>query len=416
MIKSFQVFLQDKNNKRLLGNFLSLIVLKGFQFLIPLVTLPYLIKTIGVEKYGLVNFSLSLGMYFGAIIQFGFGVTATRELARNRNDTLKVSQIYSSTLSATVLLALCSAILFTCIVFSFEKFYSYLNLYLYTLAFIIFQSLFPIWFFQGMEKMKYITFLSIGTSAMFLGGLFSFVELEEDFVLVPLLNAVAAFVTLLIAIVLINKKFGVRFFLPKSKEIKEKYKNGYNAFVSQLAPNLYNNSCVFLLGAFTNNTIVGLYTAATKVIDAVIAVGYILSNSFFPYLSRNLDNHKLFKKVMLLSGLVLTVLTWFFSEWISKLIFSSIALEVAVYIEYLAICIFLLFSTMTYGTNYLMLIGKDKVVKNIAFYTSIVFFSIAVFIIPVFGGEGAILTLVVARLVIALLQFVFYLKYRQVGY
>jgi PST family polysaccharide transporter len=142
------------------SNFASLTVLRGFQFLIPLITLPYLVRTIGIENFGLVNFALSLGLYFGAIIQFGFGITATREIARYRDDPVRLTQIYSATLSATMILAVISAVLFTFIVLSVEKFNTHLNLYLFTLAFIVFQSLFPIWFFQGMEKMKYITFLS----------------------------------------------------------------------------------------------------------------------------------------------------------------------------------------------------------------------------------------------------------------
>ncbi|MDA0701295.1 MAG: oligosaccharide flippase family protein [Bacteroidetes bacterium] len=391
---------------------MSLSVLRGFQFIIPLITLPYMVRTISIENFGLVNFALSLGLYFGAIIQFGFGITATREIARHRDDPTKLAQIYSATLTASILLALVSAILFTLIVLSFDKFNNYLNLYLFTLAFVVFQSLFPIWFFQGMEKMKYITFLSLGTSAMFLISLFAFVKQEEDFILVPLLNATSAFITFIIAITLIKKQFKVNFTRPKIQEIKSIYQNGHHAFVSQLAPNLYNNSAVFLLGLFTNNTLVGLYTAATKVIDAVISFAYILSNTFLPYLSRNLQKRKVFQKIMLASGLVLTIATFIMAEWITTLLFSADNLEVATYIQWLAICIFLLFITMTYGTNFLMLIGKDRVVKNIALYTSLVFFGIALLIIPLWGIWGAIATLVGARFTMAILKFGFYHKYK----
>lgn len=403
-----------ENKKRLLANFASLVVLRGFQFLIPLITLPYLVRTIGLEKFGLINFALSLGMYFGAIIQFGFGITATREIARHRDDPIKLAQIYSATLTASLIFAAISAILFTLIVISFDKFNSYLNLYFFTLAFIVLQSLFPIWFFQGMEKMKYITFLSLGTSVMYLISLFSFVKQQDDFVLVPLLHAIAALITLILAITLIRKQFKVKFTIPQWQEIKAIYQNGHHAFISQLAPNLYNNSAVFLLGMFTNNTVVGLYTAAIKVIDAVISFAYILSNTFLPYLSRNLARHKLFQKIMLVSGLVLTLATFIFAEWITRLLFSAENIEVASYIQYLTICILLLFVTMTYGTNYLMLIGKDRIVKNIALYTSISFFIIALVLIPTFGIWGAIAVLIGARATMALLQYRYYYKYRSI--
>jgi len=412
VISNLKKITNTENKKRLISNFMSLLVLRGFQFLIPLITLPYLVRTIGMEHFGLVNFALSLGMYFGAIIQFGFGITATREIARYRDDPIKLAQIYSATMSAAVILALISAVIFTLIVLSVERFSAYLNLYLFTLAFVVFQNLFPIWFFQGMEKMKYITFLSLGTSLMFLVSLFLFVKQEEDFFLVPLLQAVGAMITFVLAVVVIHKQFKVSFKTPQWIEIKSTYQEGRHAFVSQLAPNLYNNSAVFLLGIFTNNTVVGLYTAATKVIDAVISFGYILSNTFLPYLSRGLDRHKLFQVMMLGSGFVLTLLTFSLADWITRVLFSNDNLAVALYIQWLSICIFLLFATLTYGTNYLMLIGKDHIVKNIALYTSVTFFVVALYVIPIFGIWGAIAVLVGARLSMAFLKFIYYFKYR----
>ncbi|KAA0875738.1 oligosaccharide flippase family protein [Nitrincola tapanii] len=415
MLKKIKTLTNTENKRRLISNFFSLSVLRGFQFLIPLITLPYLIRTIGIENFGLVNFALSLGLYFGAIIQFGFGVTATREIARNRDKKAKLEQIYSATLSASILLAGVAAVLFTLIVISFEKFSSNLDLYLFTLAFVVFQSLFPVWFFQGMEKMKYITFLTLGSSGLFLISLFVFIKQESDFVLVPLLQAFLALLIFILAIVLVKKEFKVNFKMPKLQEVKSIYQSGHHAFVSQLAPNLYNNSTVFLLGLFTNNTLVGLYTAATKVIDAVISFAYIISNTFLPYLSRNLQKHKVFQKIMLVSGLFLTVTTFVAAEWITTFLFSADNLEIATYIQWLAICIFLIFIIMTYGTNYLMLVGKEKIVKNIALYTSLIFFGVALLIIPFWGIWGGIFTLVGARFIMAIFQFGFYHKYKHLG-
>jgi len=412
MIRQLKNILNTESKKRLFSNFISLSVLRGFQFLIPLISLPYLVRTIGIDNFGLLSFALSLGFYFGAVIQFGFGITATREIARYRENPIKLARIYSATLTASIILAVVSAIIFTLIILSFEKFNVHLKLYLFTLAYIVFQNLFPIWFFQGMEKMKYIAFLTLCTSALFLINLFIFITEQDDYVYVPLIQSVAAMVTFMLSVWVIKKQFNVKYLRPSWKEIKIVYSEGRHAFISQLAPNLYNNSAVFLLGIFTNNSVVGLYSAATKVIDAVISFGYVLSNTFLPYLSRNLQQHKAFQRIMLVSGGALTVITFLLAEWIVQLLFGSENLEVAVYIEWLAGCIFLLFVTMTYGTNFLMLIGRERVVKNIALYNSIIFFVIALSIIPFYGIWGAIVVLVGARLVMALLQFSYYLKYR----
>ena len=415
MFKKAKKLTNTENKKRLISNFFSQFILRGFQFMIPLITMTYLVRTIGLENFGLVNLALSLGLYFGAIIQFGFTITATREIARYRDDPKQLTKIYSATLTASLVLALVSTLIFVVIVSSFDQFNNHFNLYLFTMAFIVFQSLFPMWFFQGMEKMKYITFLSLGASMLFLLSVLAFVKHKDDFILVPVLHSTASLITLALAIGLIQKKFKIKFIIPRWQEVMFIYKNGHTAFVSQLAPNLYNNSTVLLLGIFTNNTEVGLFTTATKVIDAVISFAYILSNTFLPYLSRNLARHDAFQKIMLGSGLLLTLATFILAEWVTRLLLGAENIEVVRYIKYLAICILLLFVAMTYGTNYLMLVGKDQIVKKISLYTSIVFFIIAIALIPQFGINGAVAVLIGARATIALIQFKYYYQYKDLG-
>ena len=68
MIKKLKTLTNTENKKRLVSNFMSLSVLRGFQFIIPLITLPYLVRTIGIENFGLVKLAISLNLYFGAIL------------------------------------------------------------------------------------------------------------------------------------------------------------------------------------------------------------------------------------------------------------------------------------------------------------------------------------------------------------
>ena len=410
MIGNLKNLTNTENKKRLFSNFMSLSVLRGFQFLIPLITLPYLVRTIGIENFGLVNFALSLGLYFGAIIQFGFGITATREIARHRDDPDKLAKIYSITLSASVILALISAIFFSLIVLSVEKFNAYLNLYLFTLAFVVFQSLFPIWFFQGMEKMKYITFLSLGMSLIYLVSLFLFIKHEEDFFLVPLLQAIAAMITFVLAIVVIHKQFKISFKTPQWVEIKITYQEGRHAFIVQLAPNLYNNSAVFLLGLFTNNTAVGLYTAATKVIEVLMSFGTILTSTFLPYLSRALNKHNAFMYLMVTSGALLTIFAIVFSGFIVNLLYGESNNIVSQYILLLSPWILLIFTRNALGVNYLMLTGYEKEYKNIILYSSITSFLMALILIPYFEIMGAIASVNIAALLMAAFTINKYLK------
>ena len=86
----------SKDKKQLLSNFFSLSVLQGVNMILPLLTLPYLVRTLGVENFGLVNFALSIIMYFHILVSFGFELSATREVSIHRENLDKVSEIFSA--------------------------------------------------------------------------------------------------------------------------------------------------------------------------------------------------------------------------------------------------------------------------------------------------------------------------------
>lgn len=414
MLNRLKTLTNSDNKKRLISNFMSLSVLRGFQFVIPLITLPYLVKTIGIEKFGLVNFAMSLSLYFVGVIQFGFGITATREIARHRDSPDKLEQIYSATLAASIILALVSILLFGLIVLSFDMFNRNLNLYLFTIVYIVFQSLFPLWFFQGMERMKYIAFLSLGTSTIFLVSLFTFVKQEDDFILVPLLNAIAAFVTFVVAITLIKKKFKVNLTCPQLQEVKSVYQNGRHAFVTQFVPNIYINTATFLLGAFANNTAVGLFSAATKIIDALCSIVYVFSNAFLPFLSRNIEGHKFFQKLMLAVGSGIALILIFTANYITRFMYGAIDEVVTLYIQLLALTIPLVFAQVTFGQNYLMLVGQEKAYKNIVLTFSLLSLAFSLPMIYFYGAWGSICTLIFTRILIASFSFWQYRRHKKI--
>lgn len=399
--------------KRLMYNFLSLFVLKGFQFLLPLITLPYLVRTIGLEKFGTINFALSLGIYFSALIQYGFSITATREIARHREDKDKLAQIYSNTLATSVFLSFISVILYSLIIKTFGKFNSEIKLYWFTLAQVIFLNLFPVWFFQGIEKMKYITFLSLGTSSVYLVSLFVFVKQQSDYTYVPLLYAISSGLSLILALRVIKTKFGISFKKPCANEVKKIILNGRHAFISQFIPSLYTNSVTFLLGFFTDNTSVGLFAAATKVIDAFGSIIYVLSNTFLPYLSREIEKHQKFQRMMLTIAVATTLLLLASSDYIAKVIYGERHTEIILYIKILTTSIPFMFIVNTYGHNYLMLINKERIFKNILVYSSLFSLSYSIVLIYFQGIWGAIFTLIVTRFIIACFTLKEYFKYAQ---
>lgn len=398
--------------KRLSANFLALVIMRGLDFLLPLITLPYLVATIGLERFGLINFAMSLALYFGAIVQYGFSTTATREVSRHREDAPTLERIYSQTLWAALLLALGCCAVFATVTSTVSQFREEAALYWATMALVMFQSLFPVWFFQGMERMKFIAYITLAARLLYVLGLFVFVRSGEDYLLVPSLNAIGAALTIGAALAVIHGRLGLQLQRPDIRAIFTVLQKGRHACISQLAPNLYNNTSVFLLGIHASPLAVGIYSSATKLVDAANSFAYVLSNTFLPHLARTPAHHQKFARLMLTIGTAATVALLTLAEPIASLLFGATSPAIAKLVRWLAPGVLCVFVILVYGTNFLMLVGRDYLQRNIALYTSVAFFIVALIAIPALGTPGAVLTLVGARLAMALATYV---AYRKVG-
>ena len=87
------------------------LVLLGVQltgYVLPLITLPYLTRVLGPANFGLMALGTAMTLYFAVIIDYGFAVTGTRQVAIAQHDPEKISQIYSTIMACKLgLLAPC---------------------------------------------------------------------------------------------------------------------------------------------------------------------------------------------------------------------------------------------------------------------------------------------------------------------
>jgi PST family polysaccharide transporter len=259
-----------KTRRRLFENFLSLSFLQFANYIFPLITLPYLVRVLGPEKYGLIAFAQAFIGYFQILTDYGFNLSATREISINRENKEKVSEIFSSVIIIKFFLLLLSLGLMTIIVFSFEKFRRDWLIYYLTFGMVLGQTLFPIWFFQGMERMRYITFLNVLAKLIFTIAIFIFVKKASDYLYVPLLNSLGFVVAGVLALWIVFRDFGVFFRIPSFKDLKFHLKEGWHVFVSLVFITGYTNSRIFAVGLFSpNNAITGYYAIAEKLMGIV---------------------------------------------------------------------------------------------------------------------------------------------------
>lgn len=331
MKKNLKKLIDTDVKKRIFSNFLSLSVLQGANLILPLVTFPYLVLVLGIEKYGLVVFAQSLMAYFSTLTEYGFSLTGTREISLFKNNPDQLAKRYNSILQAKLYLVIFGFVLMAIIVFSFEKFQDDRELYFLTYGMIIGTAMFPTWFFQGMEKMKFITILSVISKTIFTVSIFLLVKSPNDYLWVPTLQAIGGIFVAVLSLILINKKFRVPFQYQKGKYVLQQYKKGGYVFMSSISINLYSATTTFVLGLVTNNTMVGYYSIANRVVKIIISLFTPFYQAIYPHVIQlskksELESINLIRKVLkytlLISSFVL-FLGILLAEPMFKLVFGE---------------------------------------------------------------------------------------------
>jgi len=268
------------------GNFTALSVLQVSNYVLPLITFPYLVRVLGPEKFGLVAFAQAFIQYFVMFTDYGFNLSATREVSVNRKDKNKISEIFSAVMTIKFVFTVISIFILIGFIFFIPKFRNDGLLYIFTFGMVLGKVLFPIWFFQGMERMKYITFLNIAAKLIFTISIFIFIHKSSNYIYVPLINSAGFIMAGIIGMWIVHKDFKVKFILPKYKQIKYHLKDGWYIFISTASISLYTTSNTFILGFFTNNTVVGYYAAGEKIVRVVISMFEPVFKALYPYITK----------------------------------------------------------------------------------------------------------------------------------
>ena len=332
----------------------------------PLISLPYLSRVLGVEKFGLVFWAQACIQYFMLITEYGFNWSATREISVAKNDKAKISEIFNSVMGVKLILIFFCFIILSLLILFIPKFHNEWKLFYLTFFMVIGNAIYPVWYFQGIEHMKYVTFLKIVSQSIFLILIFLFIKTPNDYLYVAILNSlgflIAGFISILIAI----KCFGLQIYLPKWIGIKHEFKNSFEYFTANIANTIYTNTNSFILGIVASPLLVGYYVAAEKIFWAVHMLTSPISTAIYPQISKN-KNIKLYKKIFyptVFAMFLISVFVYIFAKQIIVIFYGHEMLEA--YRILRIFCITVLFSSISGFIGYPLLgaMGYSKVVNR----------------------------------------------------
>jgi len=400
-------------NRRVLSNAFYLSLMQVANFGLPLLTVPYLIRMLGVELFGMLAFVSAVMNYVSVIIDYGFNLTAARDVACNRDDLYTLNLLFNNIQTFKSCLITFSVIILALINWKTDFLHEYAALYWLTFFSIVVNAYFPTWFFQGIEKMHFVSMINILSKLVFTVGVFVFVRDKNDYLLVPFLAMVGAMIPLLISIWLLTNRFGLRFQKPNLFFLKKLMITSWYVFLSQLKITLFSSTNIVLLGMISGPIAVGYYVAAEKVMRALALAQSPITNALFPFIAKKMQENKsgaisLLKKISFLgSGIYILVLSLFFyfSNYLVVLLYSD-TMEASVWVlKVILIVPLLIFLNNIFGTQILLNTGRDKSFFYVLLFAAVLSLSLCFILTYYFSYQGTAIALLVTELFIVIAFF-----------
>lgn len=303
MITSVRVKNIINNHKTVITNYCFMTIIKFVNSFFYLLVYPFLIRKLGAESYGLFVFATSIITYFQTFISFGFDFPAVKIISTEPDNREMKSSIVSSVLTAKIYLAAISLIIFIILVSQFDFFRKDWILYLICYSNIITTILLPVWYFQGMQKMKFITIAQVATKILSLPFIFLFVTAPSDTWIVALIISVSGCISGLytLYLLIIKEKIIIRW--QAFSTIKKLFKDSVPFFFSSSASIIKQQFTIFIIGISFSMSDVAIYDLANKLVAVPMNFIAQINNALFPKVMKEYSKRYI-KKIIYIEGLL----------------------------------------------------------------------------------------------------------------
>jgi polysaccharide transporter, PST family len=298
-------------------NIAALMVLQIGNYVFPLLLLPYLVRVLGLDVFGDWMFALAFVTIARTCVAYGFDLTATRQAATIQRSAA-LSELYQAVICArTAIWTACFLVLVGGVVIV-RGAGEIAELVAVGMFILCGEILFPVWLFQGTERMGVITKIRLGTKTVNLLLVLLLVKGPSDVIYVPLVEAGTSIAAGLIAARLAILKLGLLWVpLPFSRVVSE-VRAGAAVFLAQVSVHLYTTVSVIVLGVVMGSVAVGQYSIAEKIYSAVRGLLSPVVQALFPGMAIQFEKsetafrvavRKLSRKLLiLLAGAAITII------------------------------------------------------------------------------------------------------------
>ncbi|PKH20164.1 hypothetical protein CIG19_18605 [Enterobacterales bacterium CwR94] len=393
--------------KTLRSNIISLFILQGSNYIISFITFPYLVRVLGPEHYGQIGLATTIIQYLVLFVDFGFNLYASKRIARASSDR-QISTIFWNVIAAKFLLFLISIAIVNGLGFVSPTLSAISPLMNILLLQVLGTVLLPVWFFQGIERMKSVTISYIVAR----GGItvpltFLLVKDNNDVAMAALVQGAGMLVAGLIASYLVWRTKIIHPANIRPKRIRISLSGSLPIFMGIAAISMYTLSTPFVLGFVSDNHQVGLYVASDKLRQALIGVFLVMGSALYPRVNKLFKESRtaafsFIRKIVLIEcsvTLVCSLLFFFCAPIITRIVLGDKFDDAVGIIRLMAPMIFLI-TTSVIMSNYILLpLGFSSIYAKLPYFTGVIHLAYAIALCHYFGALGGGMAILMTEIV-----------------
>jgi len=402
---------------RLVKNTAALFLVQISGYAAPLLVLPYLSRILTTEHFGLIAFATSFNWYFLTLVEYGFNLTATRRIAIHSEDPQEVSRIFSSVMAAKAFLTVVSFAMMVAVVLAIPKLRPNFVLFCITYLAVVGDLLFPLFLFQGLQKMGNLVWRDLCAKFLSLCLIFAFVHRDSQFLWAAGFQAGSTVVAGALGLCSIPFMTSVRFVMPTTREAFTAMREGWPVFLSMAAMTLSSSTNIFILGLRAGPVDVAYYTSAYRLTVVIRMLVSPLVTALYPHISHMAVNSRenavafLRKYALVLSApfLAISLVLFAGASPIIRILYGAKYIPAIPLLRILAFTPFLLAFQHAYSTFYMLAFGYEREWSRIIFATAVLnFFILIPLIYGIWPPTAVAITGIALDTFVAAVTYMFY--------
>ena len=309
----------------LLKNTVMLYIMQFSTYLLSFIVVPYETRVLGPTYYGKLGVATAIMVYFQLVIDFGFLLSATEDVSRNREDRGKVSKILTAVTIDKIFLTIGSVIVLLVLCQILPSWREDRTFYMLFLIATAVNSMIPDYLYRGLEQMTAITVRTVAIKTFFTVMIVLLLKRPEQYCIIPILNIIGNTAALIGVYVHLYRQMDIRFVRCTAREVWDSFRRSSTFFYSRIATSVYTASNTVILSVISAGSSIGYYSLADKLVTTAKNGLSPISDSMYPYMTKNKDFKLVWKILKIIMPVIIggCAIVFIFARPLCEIVFGA---------------------------------------------------------------------------------------------